>query len=81
MVSNLDIVDKGPGADVNGQPGLLYGKHDNMFHALDLTYGACALLGLKYDANHGSFVVTWWIEDALGKPVEMKGLDAPRKYI
>ncbi len=77
---SVDIVDKGPGADVNGKHGLLADKNGTL-HALDLTYGLCEVLGVRYDADSGSYPVTWWIEDEIGHPLEMKGLDAPRKII
>jgi hypothetical protein len=77
-IAEAELVDLGPGESLNGQHALLEGKDG--LHALDMTYGLCEALGLKYDANSGSWPVTWWLEYA-GKPVAMKGLDAPRKTI
>jgi hypothetical protein len=71
------IVDVGPGRPVDGQHGLLAGK-DGTLHALDMTCGLCTALGVKYDANASSYTVTWWIQDSSGKPVALKGLDAPK---
>jgi hypothetical protein len=76
----IPIVDEGPGESVGGQHGLLVGK-DGVLHALDMTYGLCEALGVKYDANSASYEVTWWINDQNGAPVEMKGLDAPKKVV
>jgi hypothetical protein len=76
----IPIVDEGPGESVGGQHGLLVGK-DGVLHALDMTYALCEALGVKYDANSASYEVTWWIEDQAGHPVEMKGLDSPKKVV
>lgn len=73
----LQIRDLGPGVTVDGQHGLLIGK-DGVLHALDMTYGLCEALGVKYP---GSYRVTWWLEDPNGKAIELKGLDAPRKIV
>lgn len=79
-VTGVEIGDEGPGESVEGKRGLIEGK-DGVLHALDLTYGLCSALGLHYDANTASFTVTWWLEDCAGNPVEMLGLDAPKKII
>jgi hypothetical protein len=75
-----DIRDKGPGDSVNGQHALLVGK-DGVLHALDLTAGMCKELGVKYDPVSASYTVIWWLNDPNGVPLEMKGLDAPKKVI
>lgn len=76
----IDIVDDGPGDSVDGQHGLLVGKN-GVLHALDMTAGLCAQLGVKYDPVSGGSNVVWWICDPSGKPVAMKGLDAPKKIV
>jgi hypothetical protein len=71
------IVDVGPGKTVDGQHGLLQ-ERDGKLHALDMTCGLCNFLGVKYDADSASYPVRWWIENSSGKPLPLKGLDAPK---
>lgn len=79
-VINIQIGDEGPGFDVGGRHGLI-AEANGTFHALDMTCGLCTALGLKYDANSGSYPVVWWMEDSSGNPVKLLGLDAPKKIV
>jgi hypothetical protein len=80
-VADFEITDLGPGESVNHQKGLIWERKANIGHLLDLTYGACEKLGVKYDANRGSWRVTYWIVDKNGNPIVLKGLDAPKYYV
>lgn len=77
VVSKMPIVDLGPGE----KGGLIWDKKANVGHILDLTYGACEALGVKYDANSSSFSAEFWIVDASGKNVAIKGLEGTKYYV